>query len=167
MVVIGIDPGTRCLGFGVLRVEKDQGETLGYGVLNINIKLTFPKRLLQIHEKVQALILQHHPDVIAVEEAFVYKNAKTALALGHARGAVLLSAALKNIDVAEYAPRDIKKAVTGNGAASKQQVQWMVAQMLHVPTHDLAEDAADGLAVALCHAMRHQDNNPVHQDKQA
>ena len=167
MIVVGIDPGTRCLGFGILRVEKAQGETLGYGILNINTKQPFPKRLLQIHEKIQALVLQYHPDVIAVEEAFVYKNAKTALALGHARGAVLLAAALKNIEVAEYAPRDIKKAVTGNGAASKQQVQWMVAQMLHVPTHDLAEDAADGLAVALCHAMRHQENSPVQQGKQA
>lgn len=161
MLIIGVDPGTRHLGYGLIRVDGTQGEAVDFGVLHMDPKKELSHRLFEIYDTLQSLVQKHHPDVMAVEEAFVYKNAKTALTLGHGRGVVLLVAALLHIQVAEYAPRDIKKAVTGNGAASKQQVQWMVSQMLHIPENQLEEDAADGLAVALCHALRWSQDTAI------
>ncbi|NQT24199.1 crossover junction endodeoxyribonuclease RuvC [candidate division KSB1 bacterium] len=154
MRVLGIDPGTRIMGFGLLDFEGGSQTLRDFGSVSINPKNAFEKRLLRIHEEVGQIILRSKPDVMAVEEVFVCKNAKTTLKLGHARGVVLLAAAQHDVPVFEYAPREIKQAVVGQGGASKDQVRWMMSQMLRIPIDTLDEDAADGLAVALCHGLR-------------
>ncbi len=153
-LVLGIDPGTRFVGYGVIRVEGNRFEAVDYGHFRVDPKLTFPLRLKQIHEDVSELIDKVNPDEVAVEEVFVSQNAKTTLKLGHARGVILLAAVHRGLPIAEYAPREIKQAVSGRGGATKVQVQWMMTQMLGLPKETLQEDAADGLAVALCHGLR-------------
>ncbi len=154
MLVLGIDPGTRFVGYGLVQVEKGSCKAVDYGFLPTDNKLSFPQKLKQIYEGVSDLLSQSKPDVVAVEEAYATQNAKTTLRLGHARGVILLSVVEGGIPVVEYAPREIKQAVVGKGGASKVQVQWMVAQMLNINLDGLQEDAADGLAVALCHGLR-------------
>jgi len=154
LLVLGIDPGTRFVGYGIVRVEGGNCQAVDYGFFRLDNKLLFPDRLKQIHEVVSGLIDRSRPDVVAVEEVYVSRNARTTLLLGHARGVILLAAVERAIPVAEYAPREIKQAVLGRGGASKDQVQWMVAQMLSLEKEKLQEDAADGLAVALCHGLR-------------
>jgi crossover junction endodeoxyribonuclease RuvC len=154
LLVLGIDPGTRSVGYGLVRMEAGRCSAVDHGFFRVDHKLHFPHRLKQIHGFVSDLLDKHRPDVLAVEEVYVSQNAKTTLRLGHARGVILLAAVEKGIPVAEYAPREVKQAVLGSGGASKDQVQWMMAQMLRIRTEDLQEDAADGLAVALCHGLR-------------
>ena len=154
MLVLGIDPGTRFIGHGLICVERGNCRAVDYGFFRVNSKLAFPQRLKQIHEVVSDLLDKSKPDSMAVEEVYVSKNAKTTLRMGHARGVILLAAVERGIPVAEYAPREIKQAVLGRGGASKDQVQWMISQMLNIQTDGLQEDAADGLAVALCHGLR-------------
>ncbi len=110
-------------------------------------------RIREIYDSVVALIERHHPLAVSVEEVFQGRNAKSALKLGHARGAILLAAAHHGVTVAEYAPRQIKKAVVGNGNASKDQVGFMVSQQLRLKTAPTPSDAADGVAAALCHCL--------------
>ncbi len=154
MRVLGIDPGTRIMGFGLLDFKGGSQTLCDFGSVSINPENAFEKRLQRIHEEVVRIILKSEPDVMAVEEVFVCKNARTTLILGHARGAVLLAAAQQDIPVFEYAPREIKQAVVGRGGASKDQVRWMMSQMFRISIETLDEDAADGLAVALCHGLR-------------
>jgi len=154
LLVLGIDPGTRFVGYGLVQVEKGSCKVVDYGFLPTDKKLSFPQKLKQIYEGVSDLLSQSKPDVVAVEEAYATQNAKTTLRLGHARGVILLSVVEGGIPVVEYAPREIKQAVVGKGGASKVQVQWMVAQMLNINLDGLQGDAADGLAVALCHGLR-------------
>lgn len=154
LLVLGIDPGTRFIGYGLIHVEKSCCRAIDYGFFRIDKKAAFPERLKQIHEVVFDLLDQTRPDVVAVEEVYVSRNAKTTLRLGHARGVILLAAVEKGVPVAEYAAREVKQAVIGRGGASKQQVQWMMARMLNIRLDGLQEDAADGLAVALCHGLR-------------
>ena len=117
-------------------------------------RATLPQRLQTIFEEVTALIARHRPDAVAVESVFVRKNARSALILGHARGVILLAAAQAGLSVAEYPPATIKKAVVGAGAATKGQVQQMVARILRLAAPPAPSDAADGVAVALTHAVR-------------
>jgi len=154
MRVLGIDPGTRIMGFGLLDFESGKSSLREFGSVPIPAKYAFEKKLKYIHDEVGRIILRSKPDVMAVEEVFVCKNAKTTLKLGHARGVVLLSAAQHDVPVVEYAAREVKQAVVGNGGASKDQIRWMVSQMLRIQIETLDEDAADGLAVALCHGLR-------------
>jgi crossover junction endodeoxyribonuclease RuvC len=123
--------------------------------LQANKKCSFPKRLTHIYEDISRLLDESHPDEVALEEVYVSQNAKTTLYLGHARGVIVLAIVQRGIPLAEYAPREIKQAVVGRGGATKSQVQWMMGQMLHLELDTLSEDAADGLAVALCHSLRH------------
>ena len=153
--VLGIDPGTRFVGHGLVVVEGSRCEALNFGFIRVNTQRPFPERLREIHSAVSELIDETKPDAVAVEEVFVSSNAKTALRLGHARGVILLAAIQKRVVVAEYAPREVKQAVLGRGGASKAQVQGMMIQILGLREEKLQEDAADGLAVALCHGLRH------------
>ena len=153
-LILGIDPGTRHVGYGVIRMRNRDGDALDFGCFRIDITPPFSSRLKEIHESIRSLIQNVKPDLVAVEEVFVSQNAKTTLKLGHARGVILLAAVLEGVPVAEYAPREIKQAVVGNGNASKKQVQWMIRQLFHLGSKPLAEDAADALAVALCHGLR-------------
>jgi crossover junction endodeoxyribonuclease RuvC len=111
-------------------------------------------RLREIHEEVAVLIARHHPDCVAVEDVFYARNVRTTVVLGHARGVVLLAAAQAGVAIAEYPPAEIKKAVAGTGAATKSQVQYMVAQLLRLRAAPHPADAADGVAAALAHLMR-------------
>lgn len=157
-MVLGIDPGTHFVGYGVVRVEGGEGEAVDYGFFRVDGKLPFPQKLQQIHAVVSDLLDRVSPDAMAVEEVYVSRNAKATLRLGHARGVILLAAVERGIPVAEYAVREVKQAVVGKGGASKDQVQWMMQKILHLDDEKLTEDAADGLAVALCHGLRTSDS---------
>lgn len=159
MLVLGVDPGIHCVGYGLIQVQRGVCSAKDYGFFHIDKKLQFPERLKRIHDALSDILEDRKPDVMAVEEVYVTQNAKTTLRLGHARGVIILAAVEKGIEVAEYAPREVKKAVSGIGSATKEQIQWMMAQMLHLQLDTLQEDAADGLAVALCHGLR--SSNPT------
>ena len=123
------------------------------GVVRTSSREALPVRIREIYEEVSALIARHAPSVVVVEDVFQGKNVQSALKLGHARGAILLAAALSEIPIAEYSPREIKKAVVGNGNATKDQVAFMVQQQLRLKAPPSPADAADGVAAALCHCV--------------
>jgi len=153
-LVLGIDPGTIQIGYGLIRMHGGKGKAIDHGFFRINQKLPFPQRLKLIHDRISGLLESTRPDEVAIENVYVSQNAKTTLRLGHARGVIVLAVAEQDIPLAEYAPREIKQAVLGNGNASKDQVQWMIRNLLQLGDEKLNEDASDGLAVALCHAFR-------------
>jgi crossover junction endodeoxyribonuclease RuvC len=152
--VLGIDPGTAVLGFGV--VEGGPGRhprLLECGTLTTPPRDPLPSRLRVIHEGISALLLRHQPDTMAVESAFYGKNVRTTVVLSHARGVILLAAEQRGVPVAEYSPAQVKKTIVGRGAALKPQVGYMVAQLLRLKSAPQPADAADGVAVALSHLL--------------
>ncbi len=153
-VLLGIDPGTAVTGFGVVTVDRRRrAELVACGVVRTSPKAPLVARLLEIHEAVAGLISEFAPAVMSIESAFYGKNVRSALTLGQARGAIIVAAARCGVEVAEYAPREIKKAVVGTGAATKDQVAYMVRRHLRLRTDPTPSDAADALAAALCHAL--------------
>ena len=150
MTILGVDTSLRSTGFGVLETAGSRMHAIDYGRIPNGPKVRLSECLKNIHTKIAALIAEYHPDVIAVEEVIYAKNALTTLALGQARGAVLLAAAEANVPAYEYEPRRAKKAVCGNGMAEKEQVQRMVKTLLNLPEIP-QNDAADALALAICH----------------
>lgn len=154
MVVLGIDPGTAATGYGIIRLDDGWWNVIDYGFIKTEACASLPVRLRKIFDEVCSLIDLYRPDELAVEEVFYYENVKTALMVGHARGVILLAAVIKNIATAEYSPREVKQAVAGNGAASKEQVQRMVRELLQLREMPVPFDAADALAVAICHCNR-------------
>ena len=154
MKVLGIDPGTAVLGYGV--VESGTGthpRLLECGTLTTAARDSLPARLRVIHDGTAALLARHAPDAVAVESAFYAKNVRTTVVLSHARGVILLAAEQAGVAIAEYSPAQVKKAVVGRGAALKSQVAYMVAQLLRLRTPPTPADAADGVAVALTHVL--------------
>jgi len=152
MITLGIDPGTARLGFGIVR-SGDDPEMLDYGVIETAPTALMPQRLKGIFEAVSLLIGQHSPNVLAVEQLFFARNVTTAISVGQARGVVLLAAANAGIDVVEYSPSEVKQAVVGYGKADKQQMQEMVRMILKLAHPPHPDDAADALAIALCHSQ--------------
>ena len=153
-LILGIDPGTAITGYGVVAKERGGAVSLvECGVVRTSSGEVLAVRIREIFEAVTTLITRHTPSVVVVEDVFVGKNVQSALKLGHARGAILLAAALGEIPIAEYTPREIKKAVVGNGNASKDQVGFMVQQQLRLKAPPSPADAADGVAAALCHCV--------------
>lgn len=153
-LILGIDPGTAVTGYGV--VARTGGSALSLvecGVVRTSPGQPLAVRIKEIFGEVSELIDRFTPAVMVVEDVFQGKNVKSALTLGHARGAILLAAALREIPIAEYTPREIKKAVVGNGNATKDQVAFMVQQQLRLETAPTPSDAADGVAAALCHCV--------------
>jgi len=151
MRVLGIDCGTECTGFGV--VEIDHNETLRnlcFGGIRLSSKDPLPQRLSKIFENLSAVVREHRPDRVAIEDVFYAVNAKSALKLGQVRGVAMLAASMHGIVVAEYAPLTIKSAVVGYGKAEKVQVQLMVSRLLGLPEIPQPADAADALAIAIC-----------------
>lgn len=149
MHILGIDPGSISMGYGIVRQE---GRNLSYvtsGCIKVG-KQAWPDRLRYIFEDLSQIIMQYSPTQVAIEKVFVHKNAASALKLGQARGVAMVAAACKNLPVAEYAAREVKQAVVGYGNAEKSQVQHMIKAMLNLNATP-AEDAADALAVAICH----------------
>ena len=153
MIILGIDPGTRHTGYGVLEVVGSRETVLAYGAVEPSPKLDLMVRLQRIGEAVEAIIKQHKPDELAIEMPFMGKNAQAMLKLGQVQGFVMKAALDQQIPVTQYAPREIKKAVVGNGNAAKEQVWYMLRAQLGL-TEDKGLDASDALAVALCHAHR-------------
>ena len=150
MIIIGVDPGTRVTGYGVIKVEGASISAVEYGIIKLDAKAPLAVRLKGIYDRLTELFTQYQPEAIAVEEAFVAKNAQTALKLGHARGVILLAAHQASAQIVEFTPRQIKKAVVGNGNADKEQVEFMVRAILSLPPDPIKDDAFDGLAAALC-----------------
>ncbi len=149
-IILGIDPGSRVTGYGVIHQRGRQLIYLGSGCIRTTQK-DLPSRLKQIYAGVSEIILQFKPDVFAIEQVFMAKNADSALKLGQARGSAIVAAVNADLPVYEYAARLIKQAVVGTGAADKAQVQHMVQQMLSLSAKPQS-DAADALGVAICHA---------------
>ena len=157
MVVFGIDPGSRNTGFGVIDVEGNRFQCLDYGAARgvpRGGENDFPSRLRRIYRQLSLSLEKHRPEVVALEEVFHAVNARTALKLGQARGVALLAAAESGAEIFEYSPLEVKKSVVGYGRADKQQVQLMVSVLLHLDKKPEPHDAADALAVAICHALR-------------
>ncbi len=148
--IIGLDPGLRHTGWGIVKTTGNSLQYVAHGVISPSSKLDFANRLNILHQELQAVITQHQPDEAAVEETFVNMNASSTLKLGMARGVVLLVPAQHGLKVVEYATNSVKKTVVGAGHASKDQVALMVERLLY-GCKGVKEDAADALAVAICH----------------
>lgn len=155
MRVFGIDCGTECTGYGIVEwddaARNPQLVSLGAGAIRVSKKDSLPHRLAHVYSRLLELLEAHQPDIVAIEEVFYSVNAKSALKLGHVRGVALLAAATANLPCAEYAPLKIKSTVTGYGLAQKEQVQFMVARLLNLNCLPEPADAADALAIAICH----------------
>lgn len=151
MVVLGIDPGTATTGYGFIRDTETGPELVAYGAVLTPAGAPMPERLKTIYRELTQLLLLHHPDTAAVEKLFFQKNVSTAMTVGQARGVALLALAQANVPVGEYTPRDVKQAVAGYGGADKPQIQQMVRAILNLTDLPKPDDAADALAVAICH----------------
>jgi crossover junction endodeoxyribonuclease RuvC len=151
MLVLGIDPGTATTGYGLIKNEGGKEILLRYGVIKTSPSLDMPRRLVKINREYTDLLEEFHPDAVAIEEIFYHKNAKTVISVAQSRGVLLMTAAARNIEVAEYTPLQVKQAVTGYGNADKRQVQIMVQKILALDEKPQPDDAADALAIAICH----------------
>ena len=152
MLVIGVDPGTATTGYGLIKEDYEGNlEMVDYGVILTSSKLPMSMRLLKIYTQLKEIILLHHPDASAVEKFFFQKNVKTAISVGQGRGVAILALAEAEIEVAEYTPLEIKQSVAGYGGADKNQMQQMVRALLNLDDIPRPDDAADALAVAICH----------------
>ncbi len=154
MIILGIDPGSRCTGYGLIERSGNRHRLLDAGAIHTPRDADLPARLRVIHEALTEIIESRPPDAAAIEDVFNARNARSSLILGQARGAAMLAAALNDIPVAEYAPREVKLALTGNGAATKEQVRFMVQRLLGLDKAPASTDASDALGIALCHALR-------------
>jgi crossover junction endodeoxyribonuclease RuvC len=149
--IFGIDPGSDRTGYGCIETAGGRHHLVICGSLSAPARSTFPEKLRHVHEGLATLLARHQPDCVAVENIFHARNVRSALKLGHARGVVLLAAAQAGLPVAEYAPTEIKLAVVGFGRAEKHQVQQMIKLLLGLDAVPSPHDAADALAVAICH----------------
>jgi crossover junction endodeoxyribonuclease RuvC len=153
-VVLGIDPGTLTTGYALVARTDGAMRLLGCGVIRNAAGRPLSSRLTFIYEGLRRIIGDHKPDECAIESAFYGKNAQSALKLGHARGVCMLAAVLDGLPLAEYSPREVKKAVVGTGTASKEQVQYMVKNLLGAAERTMTHDTSDAAAVAICHLHR-------------
>ncbi len=159
MLVLGIDPGTAITGFGLVKELATGLEAVGYGSIRTSSRMAPGQRLQKIYRELEKVLRVYRPDVVAVEELFFNKNVKTALAVGEARGVVLLAAANFGVRVLEYTPPEVKLAVAGYGRSDKDQVGSMVKMLLSLDENPKPDDVADALAVAICclHSRRLQE----------
>lgn len=152
MLVIGIDPGTASTGYGFVRQTPSGGlEAVEFGVVKTTAETKMPDRLKQLYSELSALLALHQPESGAVEKLFFQRNVSTAISVGQARGVAILALAQAGVPIGEYAPREIKQAITGYGGADKRQMQQMVCMLLEMEVPPHPDDAADALAVAICH----------------
>ncbi|HEY6865778.1 MAG TPA: crossover junction endodeoxyribonuclease RuvC, partial [Candidatus Eisenbacteria bacterium] len=160
MRVLGLDPGSRRTGYGVIERSGNRFVCIAHGPIAPPARLDLPQRLHAIAARAGSLIEEHTPDAVVVEEAFYHESVRSTLVLGHVRGALLVAAVERGLPVAEYSPREIKLSVTGNGGASKDQVAYMVQRLLGLRAAPQG-DAADALAAALCHLHRARRSEPA------
>jgi crossover junction endodeoxyribonuclease RuvC len=149
--VLGVDPGTAITGWGIVEDHGDSLASIAYGVITTTSGTPLPQRLQTIYQGLTEIIAGWRPECSALEELFFSKNAKTALAVGHGRGAAMLALANARLPITEYKPLEVKQAITGYGGADKLQMQLMVKLLLHLDELPRPDDAADALAVAICH----------------
>lgn len=152
-IILGIDPGTNVMGYGVLGINGKKAEVIVMGVLQLNKMESHYLRLLRIHSRVLSLVEQYLPDEMAIEAPFYGKNVQSMLKLGRAQGVAMAAALARDIPIAEYAPLSVKQAVTGSGSATKERVATMIKHILNIPEEKMSKtlDATDALAVALTH----------------
>lgn len=151
-IILGVDPGTRVTGYGIICIQNQAYIPLDYGCIRPPSSLKLSERYLVIFDSIEELINKYEPKSLVVETQYVHKNVQSALKLGMARGTVMIAAKKRGLSIFEYAPTVAKRAVVGNGSASKFQVQAMVQRLLNLPSLPFPEDAADALALAICHA---------------
>lgn len=156
-IILGIDPGTTIMGYGIIHLKNNKTELLAMGSIELNKLETHFLKLQKIFERTSYLINEYNPDEVAIEAPFLGKNAQSMLKLGRAQGISIAAALSKDIPVFEYSPRKIKQSITGSGTASKEQVAAMLVSLLKIKTLPKHLDATDGLAVAMCHSF--QNNN--------
>lgn len=152
MLALGIDPGTATTGYGLIEQRSDSRlQVVDFGVIRTSSQLEMPERLRRLHDELGEVIRLHRPETSAVEKLFFQRNVSSAISVGQARGVALLALAEAEVPVGEYSPREIKLAVVGYGDASKRQIQEMVQRLLGMEERPSPDDAADALAVAICH----------------
>lgn len=151
MKILGIDPGIAMVGYSIVECKGNNYRALEYGCITTDSKMEFPDRLKMVYDEISSIIEEYKPDDLAIEELFFNKNVKTAIMVGQARGVEILAAKNKGLEIFEYTPLQIKQAVVGYGRAEKHQVQEMVRMLLNLKTIPKPDDAADALAVAICH----------------
>ncbi len=156
MFVLGIDPGLTTTGYGGVRRGRGRPEVAAVGVIRTDPGLPVADRLRELHHDVAGLLVEHQPDVVALEQVFVNRNLHTAISVARASGVIMLAAAESGVPVVEYTPSSVKAAVAGYGSAPKEQVQRMVVSRLRLVTTPRPADAADALAIALCHLQSHR-----------
>jgi crossover junction endodeoxyribonuclease RuvC len=154
LTILGVDPGSNVTGYGMISSDGEESSLIESGVIEPDSHATLPEKLREIFEGLVKVIENHRPRQFAIEEAFYSKNAKSALIMGQARGVAILAASKSGIPIGEYSPKEVKCAIVGTGNASKSQVQFMVKKLLRLKEPPQPLDAADALAVALCHAQR-------------
>jgi crossover junction endodeoxyribonuclease RuvC len=166
MIILGVDPGTAITGYGVLQSDGDSLNVVAYGAITTPSDWLMPRRLQRVHAELSELIVQHRPTDAVIEKLFFSKNVRTALSVGQARGVALLAAEQAGIAIHEYTPLQIKQAVVGYGRAEKMQIQQMVKVLLRLDVLPQPDDAADALAIAICHAhsARIAGLGAMHQD---
>jgi len=149
MLALGIDPGTAICGYGFVESHGSKLKALAYGVIETSPNMAGAMRLKKIHQELDLLIKQYKPDIMGVEQLFMNKNVRTVIAVGQARGVILLAAAQNELRLTEYTPLQVKQAVTGYGKATKEQVIYMTQRLLNLPNKPHPDDAADALAIAI------------------
>ncbi len=154
MRILGIDPGSECTGYGLIDSDGSQHTAVLFGAIRTSARRPFHERLLKIHRELDAVFSAARAEVVAIEGVFHAANVQSALKLGHARGVALLAAARYGLPVYEYSPLEVKSSITGYGRAEKHQVQSMVRLLLKLPEPPSPDDAADALAIAICHSHR-------------
>jgi crossover junction endodeoxyribonuclease RuvC len=158
MLILGIDPGTAIMGYGLVAQQGNRLKPVKYGVVRTTAALSLAARLHQLYLGLEGLIAEYRPEAVAVEELFFNKNTRTALAVGQARGVILLAAEQAGLEIAEYTPLQVKQGVVGYGRAEKLQIQEMVKMLLCLNELPKPDDAADALAIAICHAHSRKVN---------
>ena len=154
MIILGVDPGTTITGYGLIEYTNNKFKRISHGVIKLPLKKSISEKIEIIYKDLDKLLKTYKPDEFAIETAFYGKNVQSAMKIGYARGVSLLAAVHNKIPASEYSPREVKKAVVGNGAASKEQVNYMVQAILNVKKVKFRPDESDALAIALCHAFR-------------
>jgi crossover junction endodeoxyribonuclease RuvC len=164
-IILGIDPGTLVMGYGLIAVDKGNISLLEMGVLQLSKYKNHPERLQLIFKKMESLIKAYHPTGVAIEAPFFGKNVQSMLKLGRAQGVAIAAAMMHNLEAVEYAPRKVKQSITGKGAATKEQVWYMLQRMLAFEERPEFMDATDAVAVAICHYYQGRNPAPLQSPK--
>ena len=158
-IIIGVDPGTQVMGYGVISIKNAQIELVQYGVIKLNKYTTHQLKLKKIFERITQLVEEYLPDEMAIEDPFYGKNAQSMLKLGRAQGVAMAAALARGVPIVEYSPKKVKQSVTGNGNATKEQVAYMLENILKMELSREFLDATDGIAIAICH--HYHANSPA------